>query len=147
MKTSHIIGELRNFMIQNNLDIIFVQETKIIHYKEEPTILISSLSDGTKLIHGTARPGKNNKGSPSGGLAAYISPANANNIVDIQFLANRFLYLKIAQQINSVSTVLHLYGVYAPTADPQHAEGRKLQYSIRHWGPPSTNTRPWICSS
>ena len=59
MNAPHKISELKNLMKNLQIDILFVQETKIIHYKDEPNIKETKLSDGTKYIHRSAIPGKN----------------------------------------------------------------------------------------
>ena len=123
MKAPHKINELRNFMKNQHIDILFVQETKIIHYKEEPNIKETKLSDGTKYIHSTAIPGKNNKGA-SGGMAALVSPHSADHIVEVKAISSRILYIRIVQNINGVSSTLHLYGVYAPTGTVPNGCGR-----------------------
>ena len=122
MTAPHKIGEIRNYMIQEKIDILFVQETKIIHGKGEADIRSSTLTDGTKFIHGTARLGKENRGS-TGGIAVH-------NITEYQFLFHRILYIKIAQQVNNNTTHLHLYGVYAPTADQEHQQESVEFYRI-----------------
>ena len=111
----HKINELRNSMIKNNISLLLLQETKMIHYKDEAAIRDTRLSDGTRVIHSTAIAGAKGHGA-SGGLAILISPANASYITSTASITSRILYIKITQQVAGNYQTLHVYNVYAPGA-------------------------------
>jgi exonuclease III len=118
-------------MIQRNIDVLMLQETKHIHHKDQPPISDIRLSDGSRYIHLTATPGANGRGA-SGGLAFLISPANANYVSITKQLSSRILYLRIDQHIAGKPQTLHIYNVYAPTADAQHQPDTIQLYNILH---------------
>ena len=97
----HKINELRNSMIKNNISLLLLQETKMIHYKDEAAIRDTRLSDGTRVIHSTAIAGAKGHGA-SGGLAILISPANASYITSTASITSLILYIKITQQVAEI---------------------------------------------
>jgi hypothetical protein len=90
MTSPHKVYKLRNYVISQGIDVIFHQETKILHSKEEANLQTSHLTDGTKFIHGSATREVNARGT-SGDIAALILSANAPNIVDTQLIILRIL--------------------------------------------------------
>ena len=72
------ISELRQQMIQEDIDLLALQETKIILQASEEDLRDFRLSDNTRCILSTAVAGLN--GHVSGGLGFLISPQNASTI-------------------------------------------------------------------
>ena len=117
------LSEIRAQMIHENIDLLAIQETKVIFPSDsDPSLQDFRLTDHSRCILQSAVKGSN--GGVSGRLGLIISPRNADTVVEVSSLHERIMYIKLAHHPVSGSSnsrhsvFLHIFNIYAYTAVP-----------------------------